>query len=97
MVPNMYSGSWRVDEPHEVFLDGYWQGALDLQQHPWSVSFYVQNLGYEAGRVQSSRPDRVHLAQNLTESLRPDTHSFPSKRTNRPTEQLTRGRQTFQN
>jgi hypothetical protein len=42
MVPNMYSGSWRVDEPHEVFLYGYWQGALDLQQHPWSISFYIQ-------------------------------------------------------
>ena len=58
MVPNMYSGSWRVDEPHEVFLDGYWQGALDLQQRPWSISFYIQNKS-DATLDGFNPPDRT--------------------------------------
>ena len=44
MVPCMYSGSWRVDEPHEVFLDGCWTAPLDFRSEHFAVQFYIQSI-----------------------------------------------------
>ena len=58
MVPSMYSGTWRIDEPHEIALEGYWAGAMDLQQHPWNISFYIQAIS-ETKLEGFNPPDRT--------------------------------------
>lgn len=47
IVPTMYQGSWRVNEPHEVFLDGFYDtggSPMNRQTEPWNLSFYIQNV-----------------------------------------------------
>jgi hypothetical protein len=44
IAPCMYGGSWRVNEPHEVFLEGYWTPALHPQSQPWNLAFYIQTV-----------------------------------------------------